>query len=71
MKIMVNRVEKTLQVEGQPLTYAGALVLAGFDPDLTLTVTWATQQQEGCVVRGEYMLVSEGMSINVMHTGAA
>lgn len=49
VKIRVNGVEKTLQKEGQPLTYAGALVLAGFDPDLTLTVTWATQQQESSV----------------------
>jgi hypothetical protein len=35
VKIRVNGVEKTLQKEGQPLTYAGALVLAGFDPALT------------------------------------
>lgn len=71
VKIRVNGVEKTLQKEGQPLTYAGALVLAGFDPALTLTVTWITPAYDGTLVRGKQVLVSEGMSINVMHTGAA
>jgi hypothetical protein len=71
VKIRVNGVDWALQMEGQPLTYAGALVMAGFDPDLTLTVTWKTPASDGTLVRGKHVRVSEGMSINVMHTGAA
>lgn len=71
MKILVNGVEKTLPREGQPLTYAGVCVLAGKDPDLNPTVTWATPESAGTLVRGQLVNVSSGMVFNVALTGDA
>lgn len=69
MKIMVNGVEKTLQQDGQPISHAGLVVLAGFDVDAPLAVSWRWGGKEGEIKPREIVQARNGMQFNVRSNG--
>lgn len=71
MKIILNGIERETDTNAPNLSYENAAVLAGYDPDATLTVVYDKGQTGGSLTKGQWTEVTEGMIVSVADTSRA
>lgn len=71
MKFILNGIEMQMDEGKDQLEYDTIAHMADLDPAWTPTITYATGRIGGTIVRGERVLVRDGMVINCLITGSA
>jgi hypothetical protein len=71
MKIMLNARE--VEIGYSNLSYAEICKLVGYSSDTTLTVTYSRgrNQEHGSLIKGQFIVLSDGMCINAGMTNNA
>lgn len=66
MEILVNGARKALQFDGQPLSFDGLVVLAGFERLPSILVEWKKDGRAGDVKPGQVITARQGMRFSVI-----